>query len=76
MEPTPSIPDIEELLARALSGELLPAEAKTLAEACRKDPEVLDTLARHTLTHRLLPTALRDPDGALFSSEIALRLRE
>lgn len=75
MAPTDT-PDIEGLLARALSNELLPAEAAALAEACRLDSTVLDALAQQTLTHRLLQSTLRDPHGFVFSSEIAIRLRQ
>jgi hypothetical protein len=68
--------DVDALLAKAIDNQLSSAEAGTLAEICRQDTRVLDLLAQHTLTQRLLFTALQDSAGKTFAAEIALRLEE
>ncbi|MEY2598838.1 MAG: hypothetical protein RLZZ142_1097 [Verrucomicrobiota bacterium] len=72
--PSPTPAEAELLIARVLAGDATPKEVGQLAALCKTHPAILETLAQHTLTERLLQTTLKDPHGTLFASEITLRL--
>jgi ferric-dicitrate binding protein FerR (iron transport regulator) len=66
----------QQLLARAGVGDLSPAEAQRLLDACRRDPELLAKLARLTIVDRLLAHGHLYPDDGAFVREVQARLAD
>ncbi|YCM46076.1 LamG-like jellyroll fold domain-containing protein [Verrucomicrobiaceae bacterium 227] len=64
---------IEELLAKAVTGKLLPKEAEVLLAACREDSALQERLVRLVRAERLMALAASD-DGELFAREARCRI--
>lgn len=52
--------DIDKLIAKYLSGTATKEEINFLLEKCKEDSQILDTLANHSKTERLLSTMATD----------------
>lgn len=65
--------EMEELLAKAVQGDLSPEESESLMEACREDAELGRRLVRLMQVERLAGLAL-DEDGEVFAREFRYRL--
>ena len=65
---------IQNLLAKAVQGDLSPDESLRLAEACRKDPKLTSQLADLISVDRCLPQVC-ESDSLHFSQELIRRIR-
>lgn len=66
---------LDELLARAATGELTPVESSRLLDACRENPQLAAECARLLMVERLLHTIESDPDGVFAAREVVARIR-
>lgn len=71
-----SADELKELTAKWLDGTLRPDEVARLLELCRESGEALQSVVESTVTDRLLPTALEDPQGETAAREVIVRLAD